>query len=202
MNSLREQGDWSPRLALVALGHAPKDSDILGHLLVALAAIQGPQRLELLASRLELECRKIRPRLQGLGADPSLASVKLALGEMGEGLDQALGVLPSLRARAANDESARPGGLRGVDVGLLARVTTAAIRALEVGTKPSLAGVSRALKLLSRPPDLGFASSWSARLMPGAPSTSRVRLAKIEHRGVLVVDPAGAIAYDPRAADL
>src|SRR5262245_52098586 len=191
-------GDWSPLRAIDELGPAINEGEQLAHLLTAFALLVGPQKVHVLATRLDVEAARLRPRIEAMPKDRSLVQVAPVLNEIVLSLAEALLHLPAIKARAANDQGGKPAGLKVSDPQTLARATNAVIRSLEAANKPNPAGVNRALKFLARTPSQLDVPSWAQRLLPG-PNAGFRWATPPELGRVVILSAEGRIAYDPVA---
>lgn len=199
---LREDGDWRPKAILDRLGPALSGSEMLQYLIVATAILHGAQKVTLLAQRLELEARRVVPRLDTIARDAALALNADRIGEVVTRCREALRTMPAAKARASNDQlGGRGGGLRTSDLTNLVSAVGGVVLGVEMSGRPSPAGITRALRLFERHPPFDLITTWTSRLMPG-PAAIGFQLYVPPQLGhpVLVFDD-GRLAYDPLPSD-
>jgi hypothetical protein len=199
---LKEAGDWVPQRVLARLGPANAPSEHLSYLLVALSVTSGPPRMKLLAERLELEGRRMKPRMDQVVQMPALSGVSPLLREIQTQLATTLKALPAVKARATNDQQGKPNGLRGEDLERLVSSVGPIVLSVEIGTRPSQAGVARVVALSQKEPPIDWVASWAYRLMPGTPQTGAQLYRSDELGGrVVIVYEDGRLAYDPAGSE-
>lgn len=195
--SLRVDGEWPAAQIVRRFGPAASDDEYLGRLLVACAALQGAGRVRELVERLQSLKTMAEPRVARLAKDAAIAPQARALEALLKSLAEASKSLPVLRARALNDVSDRPDGLRIIDLRALVPHAGAVALAFELSNKQNLAGVEYARAIVSRLPAQSFAEAWLGRALGSATMPGFLLFTPHEYGRVVVVHADGRLAYDP-----
>ncbi|MFO0727107.1 MAG: hypothetical protein U1E65_25220 [Myxococcota bacterium] len=196
---LRQLGDWRPQSILKKLGSAKSPDEELGLLIVALGVLHGPPRVRDLVVRIEIELRRIAPRLEVIAAEPSLAKARPLIDALVQRGRPLIADLPKLKARAANETKPNPvvGLVIGDLLAIAALVRTVAMGS-ELTAKPSPAGIDRARRQFDASPPIALVRTWVKRLLPDLAASAMIGVDPAFGRVVLVHED-GRLAYDAAA---